>query len=56
MRFKPTIATRIAPTENKEKSGGMQSAGNIDVPLPDAPDEIPDAPMNVGGVDIDDLY
>lgn len=29
MRFKPTIATRIAPTENKEKSGGMQSAGNI---------------------------
>ena len=56
MRFKPTIATRIAPTENKEKSGGMQSAGNIDVPLPEAPDEIPDAPMNVGGVDIDDLY
>ncbi|MDE6275854.1 MAG: replicative DNA helicase [Clostridia bacterium] len=53
MRFRPTIATRIAPTA-KTDDGDMQSAGGIDIPLPDAPDDSGD--FSVGGVDISDLY
>ncbi len=52
MRFRPTIATRIAPTV-KNNNADMQSAGGIDVPLPDAPDE---GDFSVGGVDVSDLY
>ncbi|MDE6869918.1 MAG: DnaB-like helicase C-terminal domain-containing protein, partial [Clostridia bacterium] len=52
MRFRPTIATRIAPTA-KNNNADMQSAGGIDVPLPDAPDE---GDYSVGGVEVSDLY
>lgn len=54
MRFKPTIATRIAPTAKNDDAGSMQSAGNIDIPIPDAPEDGGD--YSVGGVDISDLY
>lgn len=53
MRFRPTIATRISPTLKNNGDGDMQSAGGIDVPLPDAPDE---GDFSVGGVDVSDLY